>query len=187
MNYGEDIDFNPVPIFEKLNIPVLSLLGELDVETPVRETVATLERIKKERSKDFTVIVFSGPDRTLYMQWHRGDVPELYRAFAARTQRYKLVQPVGSGEGLRPERPVFKLYDMANDPLEIRDIAHEHPEIVERMRKDYETWFKDVTSRRDYVHPSRIFIGALQENSVRLTRQDWRGPQAGWTPTSLGH
>ena len=65
MHYGEDIDFNPVPIFGKLNIPVLSLLGEVDVETPVRETVATLERIKKERSKDLTVIVFPGADHQI--------------------------------------------------------------------------------------------------------------------------
>ena len=33
------------------------------------------------------------PDRTLFAQWHRGDVPERYRAFAARSQRYKLVRP----------------------------------------------------------------------------------------------
>lgn len=65
MDYGEDIDFDPVPVFEKLDIPVLSLLGELDVETPVRETVATLERIKKERGKDFTVIVFPGADHQI--------------------------------------------------------------------------------------------------------------------------
>ena len=65
MNYGEDIDFDPVPIFEDLNIPVLSLLGELDVETPVRETVVTLERIKKEKNKDFTVIIFSAADHQI--------------------------------------------------------------------------------------------------------------------------
>jgi hypothetical protein len=34
---------------------------------------------------------------------------------------------------------------------------------------------------------ARIFIGSPSENPVRLTRQDWRGPQAGWTPHSLGH
>ncbi len=65
MNYGLDIDFDPVPIFEKLKIPVLSLLGESDVETPVEETVAILERIKKERNKDFTVKVFPGADHQI--------------------------------------------------------------------------------------------------------------------------
>jgi hypothetical protein len=49
MNYGADIDFDPVPVFEKLNIPVLSLLSEFDVETPVQETTAILKQITKEQ------------------------------------------------------------------------------------------------------------------------------------------
>ncbi|MCI0719873.1 MAG: arylsulfatase [Acidobacteria bacterium] len=128
-------------------------------------------------------------ERTLFFQWHRGDVPERYRAFAARSQTYKLVQPKGSGEGQTPMawQPVFKLYDMMRDPLEMHDVAATQPEVVARMKRDYDEWFKDVTSGRDYASPSRILLGASQANPVRLTRQDWRGPQAGWTPRSLGH
>ncbi len=33
------------------------------------------------------------PERTLFFQWHRGDKPEPGRAFAARSQTYKLVRP----------------------------------------------------------------------------------------------
>ena len=69
----------------------------------------------------------------------------------------------------------------------IRDIAATQPETVSRMQHEYEQWFKSVTSGRDYSNPSRIVLGAPQANPVRLTRQDWRGPQAGWTPQSLGH
>jgi arylsulfatase A-like enzyme len=129
----------------------------------------------------------SWPDRTLFFQWHRGDVPELYRAFAARSQECKLVQPNGSGDGQAPSAPVFKLYDMARDPFEMHDIAAEKPEVVARLKREYEKWFKDVTSGRDYTSPSRIVLGAPEANPVRLTRQDWRGPHAGWTPQSLGH
>ena len=54
------------------------------------------------------------PERTLYFQWHRGDVPEPGRAFAARTQRFKLLrhEPPAAGSAaatgaLRPRaRPV---------------------------------------------------------------------------------
>lgn len=127
------------------------------------------------------------PDRTLYFQWHRGDTPQLYRAFAARSQRYKLVQPGGVPEGTWTNAPAFKLYDLANDPLEFRDIAGEKPEIVERMKKGYERWFKDVTRGRDYSVPPRIVVGSPQENPTVLTRQDWRGPQAGWRADSLGY
>ena len=126
------------------------------------------------------------PDRTLYFQWHRGDVPQLNRACAARSTRYKLVQPLGIGGGPLPEKLTFKLYDMLRDPLEMKDIAAEKPEVVARMRRGYEAWFKDVGSTRGYA-PPRIYLGAPQDNPTTLTRQDWRGPRAGWGPRSLGH
>lgn len=129
------------------------------------------------------------PDRTLFFQWHRGDAPELHRAFAARSQRYKVIQPLGNGENKLPPIFGFELYDMANDPLQQRNLAAEQPEIVTRMTNQYEDWFKSVTSGRDYADRgiARIVIGSPRENPVRLTRQDWRGPQAAWTATSLGH
>lgn len=126
-------------------------------------------------------------DRTLFFQWHRGDAPELYRSFAARTQRYKLVQPQGNGENPLPKQYDFKLYDMANDPFETRDLAPEKPELVAQLKQAYEVWFKDVTSGRDYAQPSHISLGSSKENPVRLTRQDWRGAQASWNAKGLGH
>lgn len=113
------------------------------------------------------------PDRTLFFQWHRGDVPELYRACAARSQRYKLV----NGK---------ELYDTATDPGETNDIAATHPDIVERLLAAYEKWFRDVSATRGY-DPPRIYLGTRFENPVTLTRQDWRGPRAGWGNDSLGH
>ncbi|MBM4033104.1 MAG: arylsulfatase [Planctomycetes bacterium] len=113
------------------------------------------------------------PDRTLYVQWHRGDEPILYRSCMARSQRWKLV----NGK---------ELYDMAADPGEKNNVAADHPDVVAKMRKGYEEWFKDVSATRGY-DPPRILLGAAQENPSLLTRQDWRGPQAGWSPTSLGH
>lgn len=112
-------------------------------------------------------------DRTIYLQWHRGDEPEPHRNAAARGDRYKLVN---GGE----------LYDLKNDPRELNDIAASHPQIVEKMRADYEAWFEDVSSTRGY-DPPRIFIGTPRENPVMLTRQDWRGPKAGWGADSLGY
>ncbi len=113
------------------------------------------------------------PDRTLYFQWHRGDQPELYRACAALSDRYKLV----NGK---------ELYDIVEDPAEKTDIAARQPDVVNRMRKGYEEWFRDVSSPRGY-DPPRIFLGTRFENPVILTPQDWRGPRAGWGKNSLGH
>jgi len=58
--------------------------------------------------------------------------------------------------------------------------------VVGRIRKSYEEWFRDVSSTRGY-EPPRIHLGTKFENPVTLTRQDWRGPQAGWGPDSLGY
>jgi arylsulfatase A-like enzyme len=125
------------------------------------------------------------PSRTLHFQWHRGDEPELYRACAARSDRFKLVQPVGAN-GRPTNEPPFMLFDMPADPFERNDIAAQHPEIISRLRRGYEAWFKDVSSTRGFG-PVRVHIGAPQENPVQLTRQDWRGPRAGWATNSLGH
>jgi len=113
------------------------------------------------------------PDRTLFFQWHRGDEPELYRSCAARNQRWKLV----NGK---------ELYDLENDPAESKDLAAQHPDLAAKLRREYEEWFKDVSATRGYA-PPRIHLGTKFENPVILTRQDWRGPRAGWAADSLGY
>jgi len=113
------------------------------------------------------------PDRTLFFQWHRGDEPELFRACAAVTQRDKLVDG-------------RELYDLEADPGETRDLAAERPERVAELRTAYERWFADVSSTRGYA-PPRIVLGSPHENPTTLTRQDWRGPRAGWAPDDLGY
>ena len=115
----------------------------------------------------------SWSDRTLFFQWHRGDEPQPFRACAARNQRWKLVD----GK---------ELYDLENDPAEAKDVASAQPEIVARLRKEYEAWFQDVSSTRGYA-PPRIHLGTPHENPVVLTRQDWRGAGAGWAKDSAGH
>ncbi len=128
------------------------------------------------------------PERTLYTQWHRGDVPQLYRAFTARGPRYRLVQPDGVDEKyvLDLKKVRFQLFDMQNDPYEMHDIAEQQPDIVASMKKGYEDWFKDVSSTRGF-DPPRIVLGSAYENPTVLTRQDWRGPQASWGPKGLGY
>jgi arylsulfatase A-like enzyme len=126
------------------------------------------------------------PDRTLFAQWHRGDVPERYRNFAARSQRYKLVRPETAQRSSLPLEKTFELYDMQIDPLEMANIAEAHPDIVDRLRAAYDRWFDDVSSTRGY-DPPRIVLGAPQENPSVLTRQDWRGPGAAWTPDAVGY
>jgi arylsulfatase A-like enzyme len=113
------------------------------------------------------------PERSLFFQWHRGDVPELFRACAVRGSRFKLVQAVGASEN-RPAAFKCELFDLANDPGEQRDLADENPEIVARLKAEYEVWFRDVSATRGYEPPA-IHLGTEDENPVRLSRQDLRG------------
>jgi hypothetical protein len=53
------------------------------------------------------------------------------------------------------------------------------------MHADYLAWFKDVASARGF-DPVRIEVGGEREDPTILTRQDWRGPRAGWGPNDLG-
>ena len=60
-------DYDPVPYWEKISRPVLAILGELDTNTPVSETVTIMERsFKKAKNSDFTVRVFSKAEHTLF-------------------------------------------------------------------------------------------------------------------------
>lgn len=113
------------------------------------------------------------PDRNLFFQWHRGDVPQPFRNACTLNQRYKLVD----GK---------ELYDLAADPAESTNIAASQPERVARMRRAYEEWFRDVSSTRGY-DPPLIYLGTRFENPVRLTRQDLRGPEASWNTGEHGH
>jgi arylsulfatase A-like enzyme len=113
------------------------------------------------------------PDRHIIIQWHRGDVPQPYNNCAVITDRWKLV----NGK---------ELYDLQADRAEKNDLAKAHREIVSRLRGEYDKWFADITRENRFTSP-RIVLGSDHENPVTLTRQDWRGPKAGWTPASVGH
>lgn len=154
-----------------------TLLDLAGVPTPpkVKFDGVSLKPLLESEPKDW-------PDRTLFFQWHRGDVPELYRAFAARTQQWKLAQPAGVQEGKQPEKRTFQLFDLLADPFETADLADKHPDMVAKLKKEYEAWFKDVSSTRGY-DPPKIILGSSQEPASLLTRQDLRMPRG----NAVGH
>ncbi len=64
-----------------------------------------------------------------------------------------------------------ELYDIKEDGGQERNVSSEHPEVVARLRSEYEQWWVDVTRRFDeYLE---IPIGADAANPVRLTSFDW--------------
>ena len=126
--------------------------------------------------------VDSLPERTYFVQAHRGNEPEPYRAFAAVEQRYKLVQALSFSEPAPPDAPL-ELYDLIEDPGEKSDLSADLPDVVERLKAGYDQWLADVSATRGY-HAVRFAIGSEQQPHVTLTRQDWRMVTPdGWAET----
>ncbi len=140
-----------------------TVLEACDISVPdgVKLDGASLMPLLREPSADW-------PDRTLFFQWDSGQVPRRGHAYAVLTERWKLVQPCGmdlpqqkhirdryaelcrlQGRGERSieGQPRHELYDIAADPGETRNVAADHPGMVEKMKKEYDTWFTDVCSR----------------------------------------
>lgn len=120
------------------------------------------------------------PERALFFQMHRGDVPVRYHNCAVRTQQWKFVHATGFATDSFIGPTKFQLFDMTADPYETRDVAAEHPQVVADLQRRYDQWFDDVGhTRPDNYAPPRIRLGTPHENPVVLTRQDWRLPAEG--------
>jgi arylsulfatase/arylsulfatase A len=111
---------------------------------------------------------------------------------AVRTSRYKLVSPHDnphvvydppSERRIKEMLANLELYDLQEDPSEIHNVAARHPEIVDRLLEDYERWFDDVTSGRDFTRQAPTLLGTAAQPTVILSRFDnrgWRLATDGW-------
>jgi arylsulfatase A-like enzyme len=111
------------------------------------------------------------PERTLFLQCHRGLTPKLFQNAAAVTQRYKLVgyPHTFNREDLLPSatEPVLELYDLEADRGELNNLAREKPEIVAALRRQYEDWFAAVWRSRQFT-PGIIHLGNDAAKEVLL-------------------
>jgi len=69
-----------------------------------------------------------------------------------------------------------ELYDITTDPGQQRDVAPEHPDVVERLRAAHETWWDEVSPRLEEYCP--ISLGNDAENPTRLNAMDVLGDVA---------
>jgi alpha-beta hydrolase superfamily lysophospholipase len=58
--------FDPKPYLERLNVPALWLYGAADRNVPPVQSVAELRAIKRERDKDWTIVVYPGAGHGLF-------------------------------------------------------------------------------------------------------------------------
>ena len=66
-----------------------------------------------------------------------------------------------------------QLFDIHADPAERNDVAADHPEVVEQLRKLYLPFWESVSPR---MTPVRIDLGTTSENPPVLCSQDWYMP-----------
>jgi len=109
------------------------------------------------------------PDRTFYFQWDSAPVPRRGQAYTVVTEQWKLVQPCGMddpnqahiraayaelcrqqnrAENATIDGPArYELYNLATDPAETQNQATAHPEIVAKLKAQYDAWFTDTAKR----------------------------------------
>ncbi|TWU44236.1 Arylsulfatase precursor [Novipirellula aureliae] len=98
------------------------------------------------------------PDRALVVESQRVVDPIKWRKSAVMTDRWRLV----NGK---------ELYDLSSDPMQATDLAAQHPEVVERLRAEYDQFWDDVSSEHDLT--SYMVIGSDRSPIVSLSSHDW--------------
>lgn len=122
------------------------------------------------------------PDRSVCVQWHRGNTPQRGRNAANLRQRWKWIRDETTNRE--------ELFDVESDPHERYNITEENQSVATAMRIEYEKWFDDVsTTRADNFAPQSIVIGSPRENPTTLTWQDWRiyGNDENWSELNPGY
>jgi len=109
-------------------------------------------------------------DENIIIQWHQGLQPQINRSFTVMGQKYKLTQSQGgfhnSGKFLAGQYK-YELFNIENDPYEQNNIASQHPDLVKKMRNEYENWFWEVISERG-PDPELSTVGTKFENPVKI-------------------
>ncbi len=98
------------------------------------------------------------PERTIITDSQRVKDPIKWRNCSTMSQRWRLLD----GKAL---------YDIEADPGQEEDVAQEHPEVVAKLRADYERWWESL--QPSFQRFARIQVGSEYENPSHLTSHDW--------------
>lgn len=119
-------------------------------------------------------------ERPFFFHWQRG-FPEPYRNIAVRKGKFKLVG--NSRYSARPED--FELFDLEKDPYELEDVQMKHPDIVKKLKKEFDRWYEEIMRSPHLNQIQRIKLGTRHENPVILNRNDAKGTEGIWAQDKI--
>ncbi len=149
-------------------------INQLTANIDVLPTLIDLCELKAPENVTFNGVSFkpllmgqadNWPDRVVVTDSQRVEYPIKWRKSATMTNRWRLINGV-------------ELYDILVDPEQRNNVADEHPDVVQELRKHYEQWWELVSATFDEDCP--IVIGSEHEQTSRITTHDWHGEQCAW-------
>jgi arylsulfatase/arylsulfatase A len=101
--------------------------------------------------------------RSIFLQWHRGERPEALNNTAIVQQNWKI-----ESNGGQPT-----LYNLNKDPYAMRDVSLKYPEKKSQLLQTYQNWLKNLDREYpDMWQPLRIVIDHQKEPELILSRQE---------------
>jgi arylsulfatase A-like enzyme len=164
---------------------VEALTAHIDVLPTLLELTGVKRVGEKELHGRSMVPLWKGgawPERAIVVDSQREEQLLKWRQAAVMTEEWRLVSP-GPGGGSEPGK--LELFAIRKDPGQKTDVAAGNPEVVTRLRGEYERWWTIVSKRAGEY--ARIIVGDPKENPTRLTSHDWHGAgaQAAWNHQSI--
>ncbi|MGJ8639224.1 MAG: arylsulfatase [Opitutaceae bacterium] len=98
------------------------------------------------------------PERALVVESQRVVDPIKWRKSAVMTDQWRLINGT-------------ELYDIEADPKQSKDVAEAYPEVLKRMRAEYDVFWNDVSKEHDLI--SYMVVGSDKAPIVALSSHDW--------------
>lgn len=123
--------------------------------------------------------VYHAWDRFLPNPDFRWAISDQRWKLACQVQRTDAATRVAANAGLpvqTPNRTDWQLFDLQNDLSEKSNLIEDHPEIADRLRREFLRWFTDVTKDVEYT-PVPIPVGHPDEPLVEIQPSwaNWHG------------